>query len=53
MTKLSRVLAWAGLGLTLLVAAPAAASAATARPLTVCPASYGWDVATQSCVYTG
>jgi len=53
MSKFSRVLAWAGLGLTVLIAAPAAASAATARPLTVCPASYGWDVVSQSCVYVG
>jgi hypothetical protein len=53
MSKLSRIIAWAGLGVALLIAAPAAASAATARPLTVCPASYGWDSVTQSCVYVG
>jgi hypothetical protein len=53
MNTISRLAAWTVLGLTLLIAAPAAASAATVRPLTVCPADYSWQVATQSCVYTG
>jgi hypothetical protein len=53
MNKISRVAAWAALGLALLIGAPAAASAATVRPLDVCPAMYYWDSATASCMYSG
>lgn len=53
MSKISRVATWTCLSLALLIGAPAAASAAVARPMVQCQTGYNWDIATQSCVYVG
>jgi hypothetical protein len=50
MSHLSRIVAWASLGLVLLIAAPAAASAAAVHPADpTCPADMIWHADTQTC----
>ncbi len=53
MRKLSRLATWTGLGLFLLLAGPAAASAAVIHVNGNCPADMLWDSVTQSCVRGG